>query len=155
MDEETGEPDPEAERVAVRRQAMDLLARREHACQELKNKLARHVHDADLIERVVAELADEGLQSDLRYAQSMLYSKAQRGFGPMRLQADLQAAGVDEAIVAQAMADLDTDWQEQARQARHKRFGPEKPTDYKVRAKQMRFLQRRGFDMDQIMAAFE
>jgi regulatory protein len=34
-----------------------------------------------------------------------------------------------------------------------KKFGPDTPIDFKEKARQMRFLQSRGFEPDQIQAA--
>ena len=40
-----------------------------------------------------------------------------------------------------------------ARQTRERKFGAELPRDFKEKARQMRFLQYRGFEQDQITAA--
>ena len=45
------------------------------------------------------------------------------------------------------------DWFEQARQVREKKFGAELPVAFKEKTRQMRFLQYRGFDTDQIQHA--
>ena len=47
------------------------------------------------------------------------------------------------------------DWKALAEAVRAKRFGVEQPEDFPAKAKQMRFLQRRGFDMDMLNAAFD
>lgn len=147
--------DPEAERLAIRKRAMDLLARREHARAELVAKLVKRDHDADEIEVVIDELAAEGLQSDARYAEAAVASKSRRGIGPVRIRAELRSAGVADATIEIALDEAEIDWDELAEAARRKRFGDEQPDDFPTKAKQMRFLQRRGFDGDQLAAAFE
>ena len=47
------------------------------------------------------------------------------------------------------------DWVEQAYQLKVKKFGEEVEKDPKLKAKQMRFLQYRGFDLDVIMKAIQ
>ena len=143
------------ERLAIRKRAMDLLARREHAYAELVAKLKKREHAADDIEIVLDELADDGLQSDIRYAEAAVANKARRGIGPVRIRAELRGAGVGDAEIEAALAEAGMDWDACAEAARRKRFGAELPPDFPTKAKQMRFLQRRGFDADQLAAAFD
>ena len=83
--------DPQAERLAIRKRAMDMLARREHAPAELADKLAKRDHDREQISSVLDELIDEGLLSQTRYADAMVASRAARGVGPVRIRAELAA----------------------------------------------------------------
>jgi len=153
MIDDTGADDHETERRAIRKRAMDMLARREHAPAELAAKLRRREHAEADIECVLDALVDDGLLSATRYAHAVVSSKSARGIGPVRIRADLGAAGVDEALIDEALALAEIDWVAQAEAARRKRFGASMPVDYPARAKQMRFLQRRGFDFDAINAA--
>ncbi|RJS94442.1 regulatory protein RecX [Salinisphaera sp. Q1T1-3] len=145
----------EAERLAIRKRAMDLLARREHARAELQHKLSRHEHHVDDIAAVLDALVDDGLLSDARFAEASVLSKARRGIGPMRIRAELRQAGVNDAAADIALENVEFDWAASAAAAREKRFGPDMPADFPTRAKQMRFLQRRGFDSDQIAHVFD
>lgn len=142
------------ERLAIRKRAMDFLARREHAYAELVTKLKKREHAADDIEIVLDQLVDDGLLSDARYAEALVASKARRGIGPVRIRADLAAVGVADRMIEIALDEAGVDWHAIAAAVRIKRFGPELPPDFPARAKQMQFLQRRGFDMDQLQAAF-
>lgn len=144
-----------AERLAIRKQAMDLLARREHARAELVTKLKKREHGLDDIEIVLDDLADEGLQSDARYAEAAVANKARRGIGPVRIRAELNTASVDDSHIEAALAAAEVDWDAMADVARRKRFGDALPDDFPTKAKQMRFLQRRGFDPDQLAAVFD
>ena len=49
---------------------------------------------------------------------------------------------------------LEIDWFALAIAARHKRFGEQRPDDFKERAKQQRFLYYRGFTHEQINESF-
>ncbi|MDA3922076.1 MAG: regulatory protein RecX [Salinisphaera sp.] len=143
------------ERLAIRKRAMDFLARREHSRAELETKLRKREHASDDIEYVLDELVDDGLLSNARYAQAIVESKASRGVGPVRIRAELVSVGVADQQIEIALDEAGVDWMSIARAVRIKRFGPELPPDYPAKAKQMRFLQQRGFDMDQLHAAFD
>ena len=147
--------DPSAERTAIRKRAMDMLARREHAPAELAHKLAQRDHHREQVAEVLDELIDDGLLSAARYADAMVSSRASRGIGPVRIRAELAAVQIDDAEIERALADSETDWNALAEEVRAKRFGPVQPEDFPAKAKQMRFLQRRGFDMDMLNAAFD
>ena len=132
----------------VRRVAMNLLARREHARAELERKLDNRGFDSRLVQVVLDELACEGLQSDTRFAESLVASAARRGTGPAHARMKLRQCGVDADLAQQAMDDCDADWVELAAAVRARKFGDAPPDDYRERAKQARFLQQRGFDSE-------
>jgi regulatory protein len=139
--------------VDARRKAMDYLARREHTAGELVDKLTRAGFDRDIVIMEVERLADEGLQSDERFAEAFIASRVRQGKGPLRIRADLAGKRVPEALVDAAFAEFDGDWRSLACEVREKKFGADRPGDFKARARQMRFLQYRGFDSEQIRAA--
>lgn len=129
--------------------AMRLLARREYARHELLQRLQQKGYQAEQIEPVLAALIERGYLSDARFAESLVRSRRGRGYGPVRIRAELQERRVsdDAALVAAE------DWVAQAREVRRKRFGETLPTDPRERQKQIRFLQYRGFSAEQIRAA--
>jgi len=134
-----------------RRVAMDCLARREHSAAELRRKLGDRDYSAEAITATLVALEQEGLQSDRRFAEAFARSRCRRGKGPSRVRAELRERGVAEELVDLALQDLD--WAAAARAARQKKFGPDIPADFADRAKQMRFLQYRGFGSDEIRHA--
>ncbi len=137
----------------ARKKAMDLLARREYGFAELVGRVKAAGFDDDVATAVVTLLADENLQDDERFAESFASAKLGRGTGPLRIRQALLEKGLAEGLVDRAVAELDANWVEEARQVREKKFGGELPDEYNAKAKQMRFLQYRGFDHEQIRAA--
>ena len=141
----------------LRKKAMDLLARREHAVAELRRKLQSHVDgrgkaqhlDADAIDDVLAKLQNEGLVSDERFTEAFVRHRNNNGYGPQRIQAELRERGVSEKIAAIHLDLGDPQWFERALSVRNKRFGEDRPKDFKERARQARFLQYRGFTTEQ------
>jgi regulatory protein len=135
-------------------QALRLLARREHSARELARKLTERGVDAGQAEDAVAYAAREGWQSELRYAEMLLRSRISRGYGPMRIEADLKVAGVPEDLIQSVLEGAAVDWRTLAAGIQAKRFRslPKSPTE---RARQYRYLQGRGFDGSQIQAALK
>jgi len=133
---------------SARHAAMDLLARREHSCTELKRKLAVRDYPEDEINDAVAKLEAEGLASDARFAEAFVASRVRRGQGPRRIERELDARGVDPELASAPLEQVD--WLAQVRAARVRKFGPGRPDDFKERARQARFLEYRGFTGEQI-----
>ena len=137
-----------AEAAAVR-----LLARREHSRAELARKLARRGVPGELVEATLDALGARRLQSDSRYAETLVNSRIGRGQGPVRIRRELAEQGVSSAEIEAALAAADADWFELARDVRRRRFGSDVPAEWKERARQARFLEYRGFSGDQIRHA--
>lgn len=133
--------------VAVRRAAMDLLARREHSVQELHRKLRQRGAEAELIETELQKLVDEGLLSEQRYLESYIRSRALSGRGPARIREELSQRGLTRQDIELGLEEADINWQEQLQDLWQRKFG-EKPADQKAFGKQARFLLYRGYPMD-------
>ncbi len=136
----------------LRQHAILLLARREHARFELTNKLLVKGYESPQIDQILSQLEAENLLSDKRFAECYIRSRASKGYGPHRIGMELRERRVDEQVVNELLYH-NWDWYEQAVDVRRKRFGVDPVTDLKVRAKQQRFLQYRGFSMEQISVA--
>jgi regulatory protein len=144
-------PDP----LEARRKAMNCLARREYGKAELVAKLLDSGFDAGTARAAVDRLAADGLQNDRRFAASLVQSRINQGKGPVRIRQDLAQRGIDAALVDEALADSGENWTELAGRVRHRKFGADLPPDFPEKARQMRFLQSRGFTAEQIQAAME
>lgn len=130
----------------LRQLAFAYLARREYSKQMLTDKLLETGADRNEVQQLVAELADSCYQSDARMASMTVRSNLRRGRGQARIKQDLQKYAIDPALAATELAE--TDWLQQAVQLRIKKFGYALPTDAKEKARQFRFLQYRGFELD-------
>ncbi len=133
--------------------AIRLLSRREHSCKELKQKLQARSFDACLVDEVLASLQAENLLSDDRFAESYVRSKMHKGIGPVRLKQELREHQVDDELIQRYLREQQ--WQQLAIEVRQKRFGAVLPQSFEERAKQMRFLQYRGFNAEQINSAMK
>lgn len=137
----------------ARRKAMDYLARREHSREELCRKMKKAGFDANVALDVIEELRKEGLQSDRRFVDSFVQSRIDHGKGPTIIRADLAQRGVRDPVIHEALLEVGQDWGALARHVREKKFGEDMPNDFEEKARQMRFLQYRGFEPEQIQAA--
>ncbi len=131
--------------AAIRRSAMDLLARREHSYAELLRKLRQRGAAAEMAEVELDRLQEQGLLSDERFCEAYVYSRSQRGYGPVRLREELRQRGVAERLIDEILRDDAWDWPALAQIAFAKRFPEGHASDLKERARQQRFMQYRGF----------
>ncbi len=135
--------------VAVRRTAMDLLARREHGRVELTRKLRQRGASPEHIESALDRLVEEGLLSESRYLESFVSSKAHSGYGPLRIREELGQRGLQRGDIEQALRECDVDWQARLYETWQRKFG-RLPADARERAQQGRFLSYRGYSLDMI-----
>ncbi|WP_122863803.1 recombination regulator RecX [Pseudomonas viridiflava] len=136
--------------VAVRRTAMDLLARREHGRVELTRKLRQRGASPENIEAALDRLIEEGLLSESRYLESFVSYRSRSGYGPVRIREELSQRGLQRADIEQALKECGVDWQEKLQETWQRKFAGRMPADARERAQQGRFLSYRGYPLDMI-----
>jgi len=134
-----------AKSVAVR-----LLSRREHSAFEIRDKLQKRDFDETEIAQAISELQQGGWLSDERFAEAYIRMRQLKGFGPIRIAMELNERGVDECIVDEYLHADDDAWQQTLAQQYRKKYRNKVIKDYNDKAKRIRFLQYRGFSLDQI-----
>jgi len=135
--------------IAIRRAAMDFLARREHSFQELVQKLSTRFPEEDIYPEL-EKLKGENLQSDQRYLEAYVRFRRNKGFGPLKIEAELYGKGLDSEALRECLYSDENDWQGLCKQAFEKRFPVVDITNNKERAKCERFLLQRGFPHETI-----
>lgn len=135
----------------LRSYAFALLTRRDYSQAELIAKLNQYAINPEEVEKLVEELAQNNYQSDQRVAELTLASQLRKGKGLQRIKQALKAKQLDAELITEELQKVD--WLDQAYQLKLKKFGEEVATDPKIKARQIRFLQYRGFDMGVIMKA--
>ncbi len=150
----SSKPDPE-DPIACERVAVGLLARREHSRLELERKLRARAFDAGVVTAALDRLEGQGLLDARRFISSFIESRAARGFGPVRIRAELGERGAAPEEAAAVLAATERDWAALAARVRRKRFGAAPPKTFEERARQARFLQYRGFDPGDVEAALD
>ena len=122
--------------------------RREHSKLELFQKLQVKGFDVDIINYSISKLAKHNYQSDERFAEDFILMRFNQGKGPVMIVSELKMRGINTFDLSAF------DWFELAKEVRQKKFGNHSTLNYKEIAKQKRFLQSRGFNLDQINQAF-
>ena len=149
--------------------AFYYLSRREYGKAELKQKLLDKEQDPDKIDDLLDEFEEKGYQSDYRTTLMLIRENIRKGRGRGRIKQEFyrkkiaMPANIDELIdMANAESEefsefIDdsadnlvegVDWLKLAVRARSKKYGDDIPIEQKDKARQLRFLQYRGFNTD-------
>jgi regulatory protein len=130
-------------------QAIRMLARREYARAELEQKLVAKGWGRVEVRTALDELAARGYLSDARYAQAMAAQRAGR-YSRRRIGEELKARGVARSDIETALAGAEIDDDAALKALWQRRFG-RAPEDEREKARQVRFLQARGFALSAIL----
>ena len=154
--------------------AFYYLSRREYGKAELKQKLLDKEQDPEKVDALLEEFAEKGYQSDYRTTLMLIRENLRKGRGRGRIKQEFyrkkiaMPGNIDELIdMANAESEefsefvddsadnlIDgVDWLKLAVTARTKKYGDDIPTEQKDKARQLRFLQYRGFNTDICFAA--
>lgn len=129
---------------------MDLLARREHSRLELQHKLQQRVESSGMLEEALDQLVEDNLLSDERFSEAFIYSRLNKGYGPVRVKAELKARGISSRLIDQYLDEGADSWLQQLEQVVIRKYGMQPEQDMDSRARQQRFLQQRGYSYEQI-----
>lgn len=133
--------------------AVTLLARKDYCNGEMRRVLHSMTDDDMAVEVVLQRLREYGYLDDRRIAENMLSRFLRKQYGPVRIRLELRQRGIAREICENVISGCDTDWFQMAAESRSKKFGDSLPSEPKEKARQMRFLQSRGFTMDMITEA--
>lgn len=138
-------------RQAIESACLNYLARREHSRVELRRKVLRKGFPAELIDGVITDLHERGLQSDARCASALARDRVARGYGVIWIGQDLRQRGLAECDASEL---ADTDWDAQIGRVHARKFGEAPPDSPREQATRERYLRRRGFSGDEIRRLF-
>lgn len=157
--------------------AFYYLGRREQSQHELREKLLAKDCDPDSVELLLQEFIEEGYQSDERMTSALIKEGIGKNYGTIRIFQSLKKHGLttltsasqintwieehpdffndliindiekDEETAEDLNENYEVDWLQQAVEARCRKYGDAIPAEPKEKARQLRFLQYRGFDM--------
>jgi regulatory protein len=133
---------------SLRARAMRFLARREHTRVELRRKLVARAQDGEDVDGLLDELTQKGWLSDARFVEQAARAKARR-FGPLKLAHYLKSRGVGEEAMAAGLRSAGADGLASLDWVWRTRFGVA-PANEREKMRQVRFLQGRGFAVDDI-----
>ena len=137
--------------ISLKARAFRYLSMREHSRLELARKLARHAQETDDVEALLDTLEAAKFLSAERFSESLV-NRRQARFGNQRIIAELQSHGLARVEIDRLKSGLADTEASRAINVLHRKFLSE-PSDHLERAKQMRFLQQRGFSGNAIQIA--
>ena len=135
------------EAAEVELAAVKLLTVREQSRHELRRKLKSRRADPDLVDSVLDDLERRGLLSDERFTEAYVGQRSRKGYGPLRIRAELSERGIGHEIAAHWLDEGPYDWGEVLTQAAVRKFGETPVVDMRALAKRGRFLEQRGFPL--------
>jgi len=130
-----------------------LLGMREHSVKEITDKLLAKTELSDVVYAVVDDLIDNKYLSNERFTESYVRVRMNRGFGPVKIKAELLNKGVSDSLIEEYLDPGAAVWFDNAKSEHVKKYHDEVIVDYRAWTKRARFLQSRGFNMDQIHSA--
>ena len=146
-----GERSRRSERPAksLKARAIALLARREYSRGEIRARLVASGDAAAQVDAVLDELVSLGYLSDARFANAVVARK-RRSHGRHAISATLKARGVSDELIATALKEGAIDDKSALAALWRRRYGTA-PVDEREKARQIRFLQSRGFALAAIL----
>ena len=150
-------------RAEMHRAAMNWLSRRDYARRELGRRLERRFGEEAPVDAILDWLEEQNFLNEARFAEAFVRSRIDRGQGALRIRAELEQRGLEAARIEQAleqvMEETGCDWFELAARVRQRRFpappGGNPREKAREKARQLRFLQYRGFTPEQAFRAME
>ena len=139
----------------LRATALAWLGRQEYSIHKFSQKLRQHDADEEQVEAIVAEFCEHNWLSEVRYCEGFVRARLRKGQGKIRIINDANGHQLEKDIILSVLKEADVDWFDLALQTYCRRYGEQAVKDIKEKAKRIRFMQYRGFTMEQINYAFD
>ncbi|MGH7927838.1 MAG: regulatory protein RecX [Candidatus Binatia bacterium] len=128
--------------------ALRFLGHRARSEAEITAHLTRKGYSPDLATLALGKLRASRYVGDEGFARDWARSRVDdRGYGPLRIEQELRAKGIDESLILETVRECFGGGHEgkKAKQVLEKQFGREKLDDPKTLRRAAAFLQRRGY----------
>lgn len=140
--------------------AIFMLSRRDYSTSELQRRIERRIREKEkdsptapeCLPQVIESLLESQYLDDNRTIYSFFRSYLNKSYGPLRIRQELRLKGFPGEIIERLFDEDETDWYTLCQEVYEKKFGGSKPKDFKEKAKQIRYLQYRGFTTEYINA---
>lgn len=139
----------------IKAQCLQLLTCREHSQRELLQKLMTKKFSQDAVQQVIAELEQQGWQSDQRYAESYARQRILKGFGPIRIAYELKQRGVETIDLLTIVLQTTGSWLDLLEQIYRRKYTDDCHLSQKEWGRRKRYLQHRGFSGEMIGDLFK
>ncbi|GAA1561469.1 regulatory protein RecX [Brevibacterium picturae] len=146
FDDEDESEDFDASYAKAKKTAMNMLAMRDHASGELRDKLLKRDFLPEAVDELIAKLQKSRLLDDEEFAHRYVRAhRERRKLSRTALKRELNKKGLSADIVSGAVEDVDGE-EDLARQVAEKKAASSRGLDYEVRERRiLGMLARRGF----------
>jgi regulatory protein len=131
--------------------ALDYLARREHTRFTLREKLMQKGFSHQSVETALDILIQQGFLNEERFCEAFIQKRIRQGYGPVRITAECHQYGINNDIIFSQLPKDEEFWLTAIQKILKKKFRPSHLPKEQLR--QTRYLQYRGFTLDQIKKA--
>ncbi len=141
---------------SIKNRALNLLARRPHAKEELRRKLIRKKFEKDLISEVLSSIEQAGLLNDKEFAILFYNDKLNRGRESKRkILYDLRKRGVSNSVISEVSEMFPEDEEnldeiKKLVERKLKSHSLQKKSRLEIRNRLYQFLLSKGYDFDVI-----
>jgi regulatory protein len=139
----------------VKESALNLLTRREYGAYELKQRLLLKGYEQTMIDDVIGLFIASGLQSDERFVDNYVRRRLAKFFGPIHIAQSLRRLRINPTLIQDVLANYEMVSQESLMMLWSNKFGSNLAQEPKLKSKQLRFMQSRGFELSQVLAFLE
>lgn len=131
--------------------ALNHLARREHTRFTLREKLMQKGFSHQSVETVLDILIQQGFLNEERFCEAFIQKRIRQGYGPIRIIAECHQYGINDEIISSQLPQDKEFWLIAIQKILQKKF--KQSSLPKEQIHQIRYLQYRGFTLDQIKAS--
>ena len=134
------------QKLSLKARALNFLSKREYSARELALKLQPYATENDDIEAIISWLQEKNFLSEERFVESYVRQRISR-YGNQKILYDLQNYHIVSPIIEEITETLKETELARALALWKRRFG-KPPQTIQEKAKQIRFLQYRGFPLN-------
>lgn len=168
---------PRKDLARVHNAGLNLLARREHSCKELEQKLVKRFAPP-LVQQAINDLRSNGLLSDERFAEALIHARSGKGYGPRYIAQELAQKGIAKELSGELLDERDPQWMARATEVALKKLRTtprlaeairqlddddvsledareRQQQRFQAKQKLSSFLGRRGFSSETVQSAVE
>ena len=142
--------DPITDPKKLYNRALYWLSKRDYSIADFSKKLDKVCLIQEMKDDLIVRLIENDWLSEKRYVAAFVRSKISTGLGAFRIINDLKQHGIKDSDAKACIEEQSVDWFEQAKATYKRKYGETTIEEYKERAKRFRYMQYRGFSVDQI-----
>lgn len=134
--------------------AITLLAKKDYSSGRMNRLLRKLTEKEEYVDRVVRHLSENHYLNDAQLIINLINQHIKKLHGPKRIKQEIRKKDLPQELIEQKIEESGIDWYSMAKEARIRKFSETQPIEQKKKAKQIRYLQYKGFSMNMIFEAF-